>query len=230
MSRKAVFLSIGVVIVALTAIGFFIDRARDQHQNSNEAPAVARNSTTSTDDQSIEANQTPDAKEWTSPLGIPAERVTKIKFGQYVSPSDSPIQPQRFTGYHTGWDFEILPGEETANVTVSAFCSGELVRKQTADGYGGVVVQKCKLNDEPVMVIYGHIALSSVAISIGDQVSTGQTIGSLGADRSSDTDGERKHLHFDIYKGSDVNIKGYTQSQSGLANWADPAIYLGALN
>src|SRR5579871_4518385 len=44
------------------------------------------------------------------------QRVTKKPFGIYVTPTDSPVQPERFTGYHTGADGEY--GDITADVPV----------------------------------------------------------------------------------------------------------------
>ncbi len=231
MARKIIFWGVGALIAILAITGFIIDRNRDK------APVTgSSNATTPTGS----GNQTPDAKtpspttntasnDWLSPLGDPKARVTKLPFGIYVTPQNSPIMPQRFTGYHTGWDFEILPGEETTDVTVNAFCAGKLLRKQTADGYGGVVVQSCNLAGQAATVIYGHLSLSTVSADTGDRIKTGQPIGLLGANRSTDTDGERKHLHFDIHKGTNVDIKGYVQHQSELTNWIDPTMYLGAL-
>src|SRR5947209_4518700 len=43
-------------------------------------------------------------------------RVTKKPFGIYVNPANSPVQPERFSGYHTGADAEY--GEVSADVPV----------------------------------------------------------------------------------------------------------------
>jgi hypothetical protein len=52
--------------------------------------------------------------------------VTKKPFGIRVSPSDSPVQPERFVGYHSGVDFEIKAGEEDQSLPVTAICAGEV--------------------------------------------------------------------------------------------------------
>jgi murein DD-endopeptidase MepM/ murein hydrolase activator NlpD len=154
------------------------------------------------------------------------ERVTKKRFGTLVSPTNSPVSPEKFSGYHTAWDFETFADETDKAVTVTAFCGGKLVSKRTADGYGGVVVQECQLGTQAVTIIYGHLKLSSVAVNVGDYLAPGATIGQLGEAISPDTDGERKHLHFGIHKGTTIDIKGYVSTQAALSAWIDPNTYL----
>lgn len=166
----------------------------------------------------------------TAPLGLPLDRtldrVTKKPFGIYVSPMSSPVSPEKFTGYHTGADFEIFPGEENINVSVSVVCAGKLLLKKYASGYGGVAVQSCKLESQDVTIIYGHLRLSSITLKVGDQLKVGDTLGVLGKGYSTETDGERKHLHFGIHKGTAINILGYVQNSADLSNWLDPLKYL----
>ena len=57
-------------------------------------------------------------------------------------------------------------------------------------------------------------------------IQSGEQIGILGKGYSDETDGERKHLHLDIHKGSSINIAGYTPTSAGLASWIDPMKYL----
>ena len=158
------------------------------------------------------------------PLDRAGERVTKKKFGMYITPQNSPVQPERFQGYHTGVDFEIFPEELNAEVQVHAVCSGELKLKKYASGYGGVAVQACELDKDPITVIYGHLKLSSIAADIGTNVNTNDVIGILGADRSVKTDGERKHLHLGFHKGTAIDIKGYVSVEAELTNWIDPCL------
>jgi murein DD-endopeptidase MepM/ murein hydrolase activator NlpD len=158
------------------------------------------------------------------PIDRAAERVTKKPFGIYITPKTSPIQPERFQGYHTGTDFEIFPDELNANVTVRAICSGKIAVKRTASGYGGVLVQACQLDNQPITVIYGHLKLASISKNTGDTLNAGDPIGILGKAYSSETDGERKHLHLGIHKGSATSILGYVQSRSQLSGWIDACI------
>jgi murein DD-endopeptidase MepM/ murein hydrolase activator NlpD len=153
-------------------------------------------------------------------------RITKKLFGTYVTPKNSPVQPERFTGYHTGVDFETAPAEKDKDVPIPALCDGALLMKESASGYGGVAVQSCTLNNEMVTVIYGHLRLSSISGRAGQKLHAGDMLGVLGTGYSSETDGERKHLHLGIHKGPDINILGYVQKQSDLSDWLDPTQFL----
>jgi len=156
------------------------------------------------------------------PLERAAERVTKKKFGQYITPQNSPVQPEKFRGFHTGTDFEIFPEELNADVPVRAICAGKIALKKTVTGYGGVLVQSCEQDSQPITVVYGHLKLSSIAKKIGGDLAKGEIIGILGKAYSAETSGERKHLHLGIHKGSAVDIRGYVQKESELSGWLDP--------
>ena len=152
--------------------------------------------------------------------------MTKKPFGIYITPKTSPVQPEKFQGYHTGTDFEIFPEELNIDVPVRAICNGKIAVKRFASGYGGVLVQNCELNNQPITVIYGHLKLASIGNIAGDTLNAGDEIGILGKAYSSETDGERKHLHLGIHKGSSINILGYVQSKSELSGWIDPCLYV----
>jgi murein DD-endopeptidase MepM/ murein hydrolase activator NlpD len=154
-----------------------------------------------------------------APLNFALKRITKKPFGIYITPENSPIKPEKFAGFHTGVDFEILPGEENQDVSVSAVCAGKLLLKKSATGYGGVAVESCTLNNQDVTIIYGHLKLSSISLKTGEEISAGQTIGILGKAYSTETSGERKHLHLGIHKGSAINLLGYVQNKKLLDNW-----------
>ncbi|MFA7319128.1 MAG: M23 family metallopeptidase [Parcubacteria group bacterium] len=160
------------------------------------------------------------------PLSRAAERVTKKPFGIFITPQTSPVQPEKFHGYHTGTDFEIFPEELKADVQVNAICNGKLLLKEYASGYGGVAVETCTLNGAPITVVYGHLKLSSIPVKVGDKLVAGDTLGILGANKSAETSGERKHLHLGIYEGAAVSILGYVQSKAALSDWIDPCLYV----
>ena len=155
------------------------------------------------------------------PLENGAQRVTKKPFGIKVSPQDSPVQPERFAGYHTGVDFETFADEQDQDVAVSAICAGKILVKRTAQGYGGVLVESCRLNNQNVTVIYGHLKLTGIQKQVGDTLQAGETFAVLGKGFSAETSGERKHLHLGIHKGAAVNIRGYVQQKSELSAWMD---------
>jgi len=162
----------------------------------------------------------------TEPISGGLSRVTKKTFGLYVSPGHSPVSPEKFTGYHTGIDFETTSGEQNIDVPIYAACDGKLLLKKYASGYGGVAVQACKLDNKDVTVIYGHLRLVDITPNVGDELKAGQQIAVLGTGYSSETDGERKHLHFGIHKGAAINILGYAQKQTDLSGWLNPTDYL----
>lgn len=199
-----------------------------------EAPIVLENKVApEVINDNTEAEKMPEEKkdneilsEFQPPFDRTGERVTKKPFGIFITPQNSPVSPERFYGYHTGADFEVFPEELNADVAVKAICSGELIIKKTASGYGGVAVQACELNNNPITVIYGHLKLSSIAANIGENINIGDTLGILGKGFSPETSGERKHLHLGIRKGANINILGYAQNKENLSDWIDPCLYM----
>lgn len=153
------------------------------------------------------------------PLEQARGRVLKKPFGIKITPQTSPVQPEKFSGYHVGVDYEIFAGEENIDVAVNAVCSGKLLQKRTVSGYGGAIIQSCNLNGQDATVLYGHIKLASVSKVIGDNISQGEQLAILGKGFSTETDNERKHLHLGIHKGSTISVLGYVQNQQDLNNW-----------
>ncbi|MBI1971346.1 MAG: hypothetical protein HYS52_00665 [Candidatus Wildermuthbacteria bacterium] len=156
------------------------------------------------------------------PLERFGERIVKKRFGMYVTPQNSPVEPEFFIGYHTGVDYEIFPEEETKDVPVFAICGGELRSKRSATGYGGVAMQECLLKDMPITIVYGHLALSSVEKAAGAYLIPGETIGHL-APAGPEAGGGRKHLHLGMHRGTALDIRGYVQTEEELGNWLNPA-------
>lgn len=160
------------------------------------------------------------------PLNRAKERVTKKMFGTYITPQNSPVQPERFTGFHTGVDFEIFPEEADKDVVIKAVCNGKLIQKKSASGYGGVVVQSCNLNGQPITVVYGHLKLASINQAVDTNITVGEEIGILGKAYSLETDGERKHLHLAFHKENQINLLGYVPLNLELSEWLDPCLYV----
>lgn len=164
--------------------------------------------------------------DFASPLDRAKERITKKVFGIYVTRANSSVQPERFSGYHVGVDFEIFSDELGADVSIKAICTGTIAEKKWANGYGGVLVQNCQLKDQSITVIYGHLNLTSISKDVGDRFVIGEVIGNLGKNKSVETDGERKHLHLGMHKGANIDILGYVQNQNQLSAWIDPCDYV----
>jgi murein DD-endopeptidase MepM/ murein hydrolase activator NlpD len=163
------------------------------------------------------------------PLEKSWERPKLLTFGMHVTPDpeNNPIDPpERFSGYHTALDLEILPGEEDQDVQVKAICSGQVTAAELAEGYGGVFVHTCTLNDQLVSVLYGHLDSESFELKVGDQVEKGAVIGNLAAARTPASGGNRKHLHLGIHKGELGVFNGYVQAESELGEFVDPTSLL----
>lgn len=161
---------------------------------------------------------------YAAPLQDAFNRPTPLHFGLHVTPdpATNPIDPpERFEGYHTATDFEIFKGEGDDEIPVYAVCGGPINFSGFSEGYGGLVTEFCNLKGQDVTIIYGHLAVDSL-IPRGTFVGTGQLIGILGAARSSDTDGNRKHLHLGIAKGHGTEVRGYVQSEAELDLFLDP--------
>lgn len=167
---------------------------------------------------------------WTPPMDDAGKRPLLLTFGLYVTPdpAQNPIDPpERFTGYHTALDFEVLPEEQDADVPVYAACDGEVLAATTADGYGGVIVHRCLLDGKDVTVLYGHVDPASMTVKPGDAARKGERIALLAPAHSEGSDGTRKHLHFGIHRGREIEYLGYVQTEPELEAFADPAAVLG---
>jgi murein DD-endopeptidase MepM/ murein hydrolase activator NlpD len=154
------------------------------------------------------------------PVAELAERITKKPFGILVTPENSPISPERFTGWHTGIDVEYE--DVIATVPVSAIAKGHVLQARTVSGYGGAIVVQHELDGQPVVGLYGHLEPSSL-MAQGAAVIAGQQLGILGESGSAATDGERKHLHFSLKPGTAVDFRGYVVTEDELATWLNPA-------
>lgn len=136
-------------------------------------------------------------------------------------------EEEKFTGYHTGTDFEIYEEELLPEVPVLAICGGVVKERKRVIGYGGVVIQECMFENQPVRVLYGHVSLDDssslrpIGAGVGAYIPPGRIIVKLGADKSEDTDGERKHLHLGIIKGTVADTRGYVPREQELEKWLD---------
>jgi murein DD-endopeptidase MepM/ murein hydrolase activator NlpD len=150
-------------------------------------------------------------------------RITKKPFGIHITPNSSPVKPEKFTGYHTGVDAEYE--DILTEVPVHAIHSGKIIYSGFVKGYGGLVAQSLNYKNSEYIVLYGHLAPSSLS-PLGTVLTTGQSIGVLGKGYSPETDGERRHLHLAIIKGSKLNLKGYVSQEVDLALWQNPVDFL----
>ena len=224
-------LILAIILIILNKSWPAVSPSQNQNSSSSNSPALTASTNnigtgTSSAGTTTAASETTAGDYLLAPISSAKSRVTKKPFGLRVSPSHSPISPERFSGFHTGVDFETSPDEANDEVPILAVCSGDLLLKKWASGYGGVAVQSCSLNSQPITVIYGHLKLSSIAKNVGKKLSAGDQIGILGQGYSTETDGERKHLHLGIHKGSAIDIAGYVGKSSQLSGWLNILDYL----
>lgn len=206
--KKIIYIIVILLAIGLIAYYFFYFRKKP---STTVSPSPASSTTTS-------STLSP-RSQLAEPVKDFKARVTKKPFGIYITPQDSPIQPERFTGYHTGADAEFT--DTTADVPVFAVADGKVVLSEYASGYGGVFMIEIQLDGSAHTILYGHIRPSTLP-KVGQVVKRGEQLAILGTGFSSETDGERHHLHFAILSNNRLDIKGYVSTQSQLSGWLDP--------
>lgn len=212
------------IVVVLVGIGAFVYHKRSSQPSGpiaspSPSPSISAKPTT-TPESTPTSSATPEATpEPTQPIAEFRQRITKKTFGLYITPATSPVQPERFTGYHTGVDVEY--GDVTTDVPVYAVESGKVIVAQWISGYGGLLVLQGTVEGKSMYILFGHLRPTALP-SKGSEVEKGAQVGVLGTAYSHETDGERRHLHFAVYTGSSLDIRGYVQKKSELSAWDDP--------
>lgn len=159
----------------------------------------------------------------TEPVAQFKDRITLKDFGKFITPDTSPVENDKFTGYHTGVDAEFT--DTSVEVPVFAIADGTIVMAQWVKGYGGLIVIRHTIGGQKVYALYGHLDETSFPPAGTTTVSRGQKIAVLGDDHSHETDGVRKHIHFAIYTGEKLDVRGYVPDKADLVNWADPLTF-----
>lgn len=100
--------------------------------------------------------------------------------------------PYWSSGYHTGLDFAGATG-----TPIVAADAGKVVTAGPGGAYGNMVEIK---HSDGTMTRYAH--LSSLNVSVGDAVSRGQRVGSMGSTGNS----TGPHLHFEVLTSKGVQV------------------------
>lgn len=220
---KRYFIIIALIILAggLMTGAYFIYKKYKPVKTSTQSPTSQPTATSPepSTNQPATTNTEPSANALSEPVKDFKARVTKKPFGIYITPQTSPVQPERFMGYHTGADAEYQ--DVTSDVPVYAISDGKVVISETASGYGGVFVVQVSINNALHNVLYGHIRPSSLP-KVNTTFKKGDQLGLLGTGYSAETDGERRHLHFSVLTDTRTDIRGYVSTQSALSGWIDP--------
>lgn len=214
---KKILIIFSAVLVIVLA-GFLIYK----NFNKNKTAVPTANTSIPINTQTNSTPTQTNSSVLADPIADFNSRITKKPFGIYITPQNSPVQPERFTGYHTGTDIEYQDiASKMFDVPVYAIANGVVVVAQSVSGYGGAEIIKINIDGQDRNVLYGHLRLSSLP-KVGTQVKKGEQIGLLGTGYSSETDGERKHLHFAILSNDRIDLKGYVQNKPELSSWIDP--------
>lgn len=218
MKKRVILIFIAVFVIILVVVLFLIIRQNYFRPQgvSNQTPAPKTQTQNSLSKQLKVA----------FPIADFEARITKKPFGIYITPQNSPVQPERFTGFHTGDDVEY--GDVAADVPVYVVYDGQIVLSERVSGYGGTIVLKCNINNEDLYILYGHLSPASLILN-NSEVKKGQQIAVLGKGYTEETDGERKHLHFSIHKGI-LDLHGYVQAFDELSGWYNPIDFYKNIN
>lgn len=220
MKKIVTILFMPVLIIALAIIVLFLMNLNEELDKRNEREQSQQSSPS--------APSAPEQKPaLAEPISSAKSRILKKPFGIYITPQSSPVQPEKFTGYHTGTDFETTPEEVGVEVPVYAVCTGKVRSQEIVQGYGGVIIQDCTLDSQAVTVLYGHLNTRQAhVLSAGQELRAGEKIAVLAAANSDLSGGERKHLHLGVHKGTSVDLHGYVVDKNELASWLDAQNYL----
>ena len=163
-----------------------------------------------------------------APISGSRNRPVALAFGMHVTPdadSNPIVPPERFEGYHVGMDYEVFASELNEGIPISAICGGSVLYCGFAEGYGGVLTQRCEINGEQVTVIYGHLDGEGLTPE-GAILSAGEQLGKLAPARSFWSGENRNHLHLGIHKGEVPDLRGYVQEPMELEQFMDPRVVL----
>lgn len=216
---KKIIIILAIIIVIISA--YFIYRQIKTNKNNVTPTSSSPTAVSISTPMPIStSSSTPAATDTLAdPISQFKARVTKKPFGIYITPQNSPVQSERFTGYHTGADAEYQ--DVVSDVPVYALADGTIVLARTASGYGGVLMIEFSLNGVRHTALYGHLRPSSLP-QVGQSFKKGDQMAVIGTGYSTETDGERRHLHFAILSDNGTDLKGYVQNKSELSGWIDP--------
>ena len=170
---------------------------------------------------------------WYYPMENYDKRQTVKGFGQYIDDNfykgkEALFPYNKFYGYHAAVDLEVFPNELNMPVPAYAISSGTVTYVGTLSGYGGVILEK--LDNENNTALYGHVRIKDISYKVGDHINTDNgpvILTYLGDEFSAETSKERKHLHFGIYKGTDLYFVGHEPTLAQLEKrWVDPSTFL----
>lgn len=119
---------------------------------------------------------------------------------------------------------EFFKKKISASIEVRAIMDGTIINKLSVSRYGGIILEKAEIDDQPVIILYGHVDLDSSTKE--KEVKKDDPLAILAPANNSKSGYERKHLHLGIIKGNKIDYRGYVQSIKELSSWIDSEIFL----
>lgn len=116
----------------------------------------------------------------------------------------------RWGKMHQGVD---IGGGGRSGVPIVASADGVVSRSQVMGGFGQVVMIKHNINGQLIETVYAHMVNGSRKVSVGQTVTKGQILGTMGQTGAS----KGVHLHFEVHVGP---------FKSGSPNAVDPLLYV----
>ncbi|MFD6971072.1 M23 family metallopeptidase [Streptomyces sp. NPDC059979] len=202
---------LGAVVVAEDLAGDLAEQAESQERVADQAAAKAQ-AEAEAKQKAAESKRLAEAK--AKAERDAAERAAREeerkRLNTFVSPLDASYVSTQYkagggmwsSGSHTGIDFHAASG-----TSVHAVGVGTVVEAGWGGAYGNNVVIK---HNDGTFTQYGH--MSSLSVSVGQQVTPGQQIGLSGSTGNS----SGPHLHFEARTGSqygsDIDPIAYLRS------------------
>lgn len=134
------------------------------------------------------------------------ETVGYLDLTQTTLPNNALVWPtvatkltRGFQPDHTGMDIDARTGD-----TITSALDGVVTHVSHTGPYGNKIVVSHPGHPEKISTLYAHLA--EVYVSVGEAVTAGQIIGTVGATGNADGD----HLHLEVLKnGVAVDPEGY---------------------
>ncbi len=157
---------------------------------------------------------------WTSPIILYGEEARQ---GMSLQPFAN-LRGEGGTTYHTGVDV----GACLDGAGYYAIAPGFVRFVYTGSDMGTEIVVQHHLGDKrTVNAVYMHGG-DTVFVKGGDEVVSGQLLGTMGMSFSIENGGHFAHLHFGLYPGefATTHNYGYRGVKAGLVDWYDPNHYI----
>lgn len=222
-----------LILILIIGVIYLILKSNNTKKSSNQTSVKTTTSVTSA---TAAIAKTPESR-YDYPTDQYSKRLSKNPYGTFYPSSsphtlDSDVCPGaiKYSGYHTGDDLETFVDEKNSAVSVHSIYNGTVLKAQNVSGYGGIIVILYNINGQDYTAYFGHIDLSTAQVKSGSYVNTGDKLAELAAACSGANDNVRKHLHFAIHRGSQIDYKGYVTTKSALGAWVDPKSFLENLN